>query len=211
MPLAKKAIKKCKKSDVAETKEDHTAPARKDTIVRMQNQLERYGFTKFNETKDESDLTLTQTDSLMVRFELFETTGQSDFQAGTHLINQAQKAQPEWMRSWNKTTALMHSIAPQDGLEGLLAAQMVASYNMSMECARRAMAKDQHLEVTDRCLNQSTKMMKVFTSQMEALQKYRSKGQQQIVVKHQQVNVSEGGQAIVGDVTQGGGGRDSTK
>ena len=39
---------------------------------------------------------------------------------------------------------------------------------------------------------------RTFTTKMEALKRYRSKGNQRIVVER--VNVSEGGQAIVGNV-----------
>ena len=37
---------------------------------------------------------------------------------------------------------------------------------------------------------------------MDALKKYRTGGQQKVVVEH--VNVNKGGQAIVGNVTKGG-------
>ena len=43
-----------------------------------------------------------------------------------------------------------------------------------------------------------------FRGQVEALKKYRSAGEQTIKVQH--VTVNEGGQAIVGNVSQGGGG-----
>ena len=49
------------------------------------------------------------------------------------------------------------------------------------------------------------KLARTFSSQVEALKKYRSTGEQNIRVQH--VNVSEGGQAIVGKVQTGGGGR----
>lgn len=39
---------------------------------------------------------------------------------------------------------------------------------------------------------------------MDALNKHRGKGQQKVTVEH--VHVSHGGQAIVGNITQGGGG-----
>jgi hypothetical protein len=40
--------------------------------------------------------------------------------------------------------------------------------------------------------------------QMEALKRYRTGGQQKVTVEH--VTVNDGGQAIVGAVTHGGGG-----
>jgi len=44
--------------------------------------------------------------------------------------------------------------------------------------------------------------MRTFVSQMDALKRYRSDGEQKVMVQ-QNVSVSEGGQAIVGNVTQG--------
>jgi hypothetical protein len=40
--------------------------------------------------------------------------------------------------------------------------------------------------------------LRTFTAQVEALQRYRGKGQQKVTVEH--VNVNAGGQAIVGAV-----------
>jgi hypothetical protein len=48
------------------------------------------------------------------------------------------------------------------------------------------------------------KLARTFASQIEALKKYRSGGEQTIKVQH--VTVNDGGKAIVGNVSQGGGG-----
>ena len=45
------------------------------------------------------------------------------------------------------------------------------------------------------------KLARTFATQMEALKRYRTGGEQKVTVQH--VTVSEGGQAIVGNVTQG--------
>ena len=47
------------------------------------------------------------------------------------------------------------------------------------------------------------KLARTFTTQMEALKRYRTGGEQKVTVQH--VSVNEGGQAIVGNVTQGTG------
>ena len=47
------------------------------------------------------------------------------------------------------------------------------------------------------------KLARTFATQMEALNRYRGKGQQKMTVEH--VHVHDGGQAIVGQVAQGGG------
>ena len=48
------------------------------------------------------------------------------------------------------------------------------------------------------------KLTRTFATQVEALKRYRSKGEQKVTVEH--VTVNEGGQAIVGNVETGGGG-----
>src|SRR4051794_41564615 len=57
--------------------------------------------------------------------------------------------------------------------------------------------------------NLAVKLLRTFAMQVEALQRYRSKGQQRVTVEH--VHVHHGGQAIVGAVTQGGGSRREIK
>ena len=51
-----------------------------------------------------------------------------------------------------------------------------------------------------------TRLSRTFLSQMDSIKKYRAKAQQ--VVRVEGVNVSEGGQAIIGDVNPGRGGGD---
>jgi len=46
------------------------------------------------------------------------------------------------------------------------------------------------------------KLARTFASQLEALKRYRSAGEQTVRVEH--VTVNEGGQAIVGNVAHGG-------
>ena len=46
--------------------------------------------------------------------------------------------------------------------------------------------------------NLAIKLLRTFTMQIEALQRYRGKGQQKVTVEH--VHVNAGGQAIVGAV-----------
>jgi hypothetical protein len=53
------------------------------------------------------------------------------------------------------------------------------------------------------------KLARTFASQVEALKKYRSGGEQTVRVEH--VTVNEGGHAIVGAVTHGGRGSSEKK
>ena len=61
----------------------------------------------------------------------------------------------------------------------------------------------------DRNGNLATKFLRIFAAQTEALQRYRGKGQQKVTIEH--VHVHTGGQAIVGSVSQSGGGGIMTK
>jgi hypothetical protein len=46
-------------------------------------------------------------------------------------------------RQVNATIAALSGIAPQDELEGMMAAQLLAAHNAAMECYRRAMIGEQ--------------------------------------------------------------------
>lgn len=94
-------------------------------------------------------------------------------------------------------------IAPNDELEGMMAAQLVAAHNASMECYRRAMIDGQTLEGRRENLNQANKLSRTYAALVEALNRHRGKGQQTVRVEH--VTVNAGGQAIVGNVEAGGG------
>ena len=102
----------------------------------------------------------------------------------------------------NFALAVIAGIEPQDELETMLAMQMVAVHMATMTFTRRLA----HVETLDqqhgseRALN---KLARTFAMQLEALKRYRTGGEQKVVVQH--VNVNEGGQAIVGAVDRGRG------
>lgn len=104
----------------------------------------------------------------------------------------------------NFVMAVVRSVKPRDELEAMLATQMGAIHAATMMLARRL----NHVEnipqqdAAERALN---KLARTFTTQMDALKRYRTGGQQKVTVEH--VTVNDGGQAIVGAVEAGGGGR----
>ncbi|MGK0489015.1 MAG: peptidyl-tRNA hydrolase [Candidatus Endobugula sp.] len=108
----------------------------------------------------------------------------------------------ELLRS-NAMLAAVTEIKPSDTTELMLATQMVAVHELAMEMSKRALINNQSMEGVDQNINRVTKLMRTYTTQMEALNRYRTKGQQKITVQH--VNVENGGQAIVGDINQGEG------
>lgn len=105
----------------------------------------------------------------------------------------------------NAAIASVIEIRPRDTLELMLATQMSAVHYLALEMSERAMLSEQSENGVDLNINRINKLMRTFTAQVEALNKYRNKGKQQITVKHQNVNVNEGGQAVIGDIKQGGG------
>lgn len=96
---------------------------------------------------------------------------------------------------------LYESMAPQDGLEGMLAAQMVGTHHAALECLRRAALENQTYAGRDMALKHAQKLMTLYTQQIAALNKHRGKGQQKVTVEY--VNVEAGGKAIVGNVEVG--------
>jgi hypothetical protein len=104
----------------------------------------------------------------------------------------------------NAAMAGLIGISPKDELEGMMAAQLIASHNAAMECYRRAMFGEQSFEGRRENLAQANKLSRTFATLLEALNRHRGKGQQKVTVEH--VHVHSGGQAVVGVVepTRGG-------
>src|SRR5215469_15300633 len=102
--------------------------------------------------------------------------------------------------------AVTRSIGPRDGLEALLALQMVKTHNLAMHYLELAGATDQTTRGIELFTKSANLLLRTFTKEVEALKTYRSKGQQKVEVEH--VHVHRGGQAIVGPVshTAAGGG-----
>jgi hypothetical protein len=106
-------------------------------------------------------------------------------------------------RQMSAVLAAMIGMKPRDELEGMLVGQLIAAHNAGMECYRRAMIGEQTLEGRRENLNQANKLSRTYASLVEALDRHRGKGQQHVKVEH--VHVHQGGQAIVGTITPGGG------
>ena len=107
-------------------------------------------------------------------------------------------------RHCSATVAALIGIGPQDELEAMVAAQLLAAHNAAMECYRRAMIGEQTFEGRRENLAQANKLSRTFATLLEALNRHRGKGQQKVTVEH--VHVHSGGQAVVGVVEPPGGG-----
>ena len=97
--------------------------------------------------------------------------------------------------------SLLQGIKPADEIEGMLAVQMVGTHSAAMECLRRAMLEAQTFEGRDQNLKHASKLLSIYSRQIEVLDKHRGKGQQKVTVEH--VHVEAGGQAMVGHFETG--------
>jgi hypothetical protein len=101
-------------------------------------------------------------------------------------------------REMNAALAAIDGTRPENEMAAMLASQMAATHSLAMEMlgrTRRAGTTEQ-LQAHGAL---ATKLLRTFTSQTEALAKIKRGGEQTVRVEH--VHVYQGGQAIVGAVS----------
>jgi hypothetical protein len=125
-----------------------------------------------------------------------------DFTVGLlgQLANAGSKGREIDAQAVNFMLSVITSIKPRDQIEAMLAAHMAAVHMTIMTFARR-LAHVENIPQQDSAERAFNKLTRTFAIQMEALKRYRTGGEQKVTVQH--VTVGEGGQAIVGNVTQG--------
>jgi hypothetical protein len=106
-------------------------------------------------------------------------------------------------RGLNFMLSVIKGVKPRDEVEALLAAQMAVVHTATMTMAFR-LGRTQTIPQQDSAERAFNKLARTFAAQVEALKRYRSRGDQTVRVEH--VTVNEGGQAIVGNVAHSGGG-----
>ena len=128
-----------------------------------------------------------------------------DFLQGTidSLAMAAQTGEEVSQDALNYNLAFVLGLKPQDTVEANLAVQMAAIHAATMKSAV-GLAGSKTWESWDRQERALNRLSRTFAAQVEALKRYRSKGEQRVYVER--VNVAEGGQAIVGNVATGDGG-----
>ncbi len=135
-----------------------------------------------------------------------EITGTDDPDLANRLVEQvahtlwlpAELTDEERKEQIAAAMAALKGIKPQDEIEGMLAAQMIATHGVAMHFLQLAMFRDQSSIGVDLSLKHATKLLSLFAKQVETLNRNRGKGQQKVTVEH--VHVQSGGQAIVGSV-----------
>jgi hypothetical protein len=99
----------------------------------------------------------------------------------------------------NFMLSVVKGATPRDQLEAMLATQMAAVHMATMTLARR-LAEVEGAPERDSIASAFNKCARTFANQLEALKHYRTGGERKVTKQH--VSVKEGGQAIVGNVTQ---------
>jgi hypothetical protein len=142
-------------------------------------------------------------DKLAGQMLLMDALGTADLDFYNGLLGQLANAGSQGRQldegGLNFILSVVKGIQPRDQLEVMLAAQMAAVHMASMTFARR-LAQVEKIPQQDSAERAFNKLTRTFATQMEALKRYRTGGEQKVTVQH--VSVSEGGQAIVGNVTQ---------
>lgn len=143
------------------------------------------------------------------------TTGSSDMNFGFSLVGKSVIAAMigENNENYEKTEDYFNSIAnvmyalkPQDEIEGMLISRLVALHYQSIHYLGCAANNESTQQGRDININRSTKLARLYNETLEALMRYRRKGEQKVIVQH--VNVNDGGKAIVsGNMIAGGGGQ----
>jgi hypothetical protein len=212
--MAKETTKK--KETVSKTeslaKREYTEEE-KASIAKYQ-ELAKSKPVKFKEVKGDSgkvNIDFEYPDGQLRQVKLSEALGTADPDLQGHFLEQMAETFKGTVSSegqdnkaiitaTNRAMAILNGIQPQNEIEAMLVVQMIGVHNMAMATLGRAMIKDQTFAGRQANADQATKMLRTFAVQMEALKKYRTGGQQKTIVEN--VNVSEGGQAIVGTVNQ---------
>ena len=137
---------------------------------------------------------------------LSEATGATDPTYANALFTQALVSMPKVeaniVEYSNMVVNTFKALSPKDEIEGMLVCQLIAIQAQAMEFMSRSVISNQSTQGVDLNINRSTKLLRLHHETIEALNRYRKKGTQTMVVQHVQVN--QGGQAIVGQVQNGG-------
>jgi len=215
-----------KKKSKSTTKKKPAKKDAKDLAKKVYTEEEKTRIAKYNERKERTPVKveIAKSDSgkpniqlqglkdPLYEVKMLEALGTPDSDLQSHLLAQVCQTfegtvsdgvfdKDKVISAYNHSMAILSGIQPQDELEGMLAVQMIGVHNMAMDYMGKATRIDR-VDFMSTYMNGATKSLRAFVAQMEALKKYRTGGQQKMVVEH--VHVNEGGQAIVGTVNQGG-------
>jgi len=91
--------------------------------------------------------------------------------------------------------AALKALAPTNAVEGMLATQMVAAHNASLDLLQRAMADSQPTRAVEERTRQYARLSEVFLKQLDRFMRQRGRQRQTIRIEH--VRVVEDGTVTV--------------
>jgi hypothetical protein len=195
---------KRKKSERAAAEPQYRANRRERAVIEkhLRRMAEAAPRLKVVETADKTNISTDHPDEVIGQALLTDALGTSDSDFYGGLIRQLANATSANgrldERNLNFMLAVIKDVKPRDQVEAMLAAQMAATHMAILGFAPR-LGRVETVPQLDSITRAFNQLERTFTAQMEALRRYRTGGEQKVTVQH--VSVSEGGQAIVGNVT----------
>jgi hypothetical protein len=176
-----------------------------EAIKKHLTRLEAKPSVRFTAPSDGSDprIRVDHPDELIGEILLANAVGSADHDFVNGIVRQLSNTSYDGEKvdvgKLNFKLAVIKGIAPRDQLEAMLAAQMAEVHVASMILAQQLANAETipHQDSAERALN---KLTRTFAMQLEALKRYRSSAEEKVTLQH--VSVADGGQAIVGNVTQ---------
>jgi hypothetical protein len=127
-------------------------------------------------------------------FRMMNTLGTTSVDLADCLVSQILNAthlqspnEPICELTLNAALGAVAGIAPRDEAEAMLAAQMVGVHWVAMDLLRQVGATGNRILFND-AGNLVVKLLRTYTAQLEVLKRYRSAGEQRVIVQH--VNVT---------------------
>jgi hypothetical protein len=106
-------------------------------------------------------------------------------------------------RQYGATITALVGIGPNDEIEGMIGAQLIAAHNAAVECYRRPLIGEQTFEGRRENLAQANKLSRTFATLLEALNRDRGKGQQKRSRARRRSSSGGGGRDSGGDEIRG--------
>ena len=202
---AKRKIAKARTPAKTPAKPYEPTPREQAVLEKLADHFREYPSLKTEQKGDTSHISYDHPDQGVGQAMLMEAIGtkERDFISPfiSQLVNVGSQGRNADVKGLNFMLAVVKGVEPKDQMEAMLAAQMAAVHMATMAFARR-LAHVDNIPQQDSAERAFNKLARTFSTQMEALKRYRTGGQQKVTVEH--VTVNEGGQAIVGNVAHGG-------
>ncbi len=184
----------------------HEKSAKSQSPISYQEKIDG-NITRIETKVNNKTIVLSKFNLETVKADLCAATGTASEEYGRLLLSQTISGFSNNHGATISNATAVHeallAMAPADEHEGMLCSRLLVLHNQAMDFMRRS-ATTNHDASIDLNINRAIKLMRLHNETLEALNRYRRKGEQRITIQHVQVN--DGGQAIVaGEMSRGGG------